>query len=114
MKTFLISCLFFFPLLVQAQEYNPACFCVSTARQYIATVPKLDAEYWYLLPLSTHSVPSLGSVVLLQYEDVWHVAVIEGFTATGFKIVEGNYERCKVTRRVLDFDDKHIVNFFTF
>lgn len=56
----------------------------------------------------------VGGEILLSYNELWHVAVIEGFTANGILVVEGNYIPCLVTRREIAFNDPRIVAFFFF
>lgn len=109
---FLCLC-FVFPSLAVAQQ-RTVCFCVTLARQYSPDVPNLDAEYWYLLPRMTRSVPMIGGQILLKYETLWDVATILRFTDKGFEVSGVDFATCRETRRVIAYTDPRIYTFFDF
>lgn len=113
MKRIFAILLLLLPFQVFAQ-YPSECFCVTYARELVPSVPQLDANEWYLLPLSTRSVPEIGGIILLQYESVWHVAVITDFTESGFQVSESNYIPCTVDDRIIPYNDSRIRAFFNF
>lgn len=87
------------------------CSCIKIARSVGVKIPLgTNAE-----DLKPNTTPHLGSLILLKYGDIWHVAVILGYTDSGFKVVEGNFHRgpCVPTERVLAFNDVHIVGFWS-
>lgn len=110
MKKFIIILLLVFPTVTLAQT----CFCVSLARTFNSAVPRLDAEYWYMLSPMTRSAPSLGGQILMKYETEWDVATIVDFTDKGFIVAGVDFDTCGVTRRIIEFSDPRIRAFFYF
>jgi len=84
------------------------CSCVLTARELGAKLPKGDARE--LIPNSPF--PRVGGVVILRYHEDAHVAYIDKVTSEGLHVQEGNFEKCKQTERVIDFDDPNIVGYW--
>lgn len=113
MKRIFLILLLLLPFQVFAQ-YPSECFCVTYARELVPSVPQLNADEWILLPQSTHATPQIGGIILLQYSDVWHVAVITEFTESGFQVSESNYVPCTVTERIIPYNDSRIRAFFDF
>ncbi len=88
-------------------KFTP-CSCVQFAKARGAKLPKGNASD--LFP-NTSEAPRVGGVLILKYwdPDQHHVAYIESIDETGYHIIEGNFERCKITRRVIPIGDKHIM-----
>lgn len=81
--------------------------CILTARMYSSfTVPRSNAE-----DIKGNGPPVIGGLILLEYGNISHVAVIEGFEG-GLNIVEGNYMVNQMTRRTIDFNDENIAGFY--
>lgn len=59
-------------------------------------------------------IPHAKGVVILKYwnPDRHHVAYIESVEKDGLHIIEGNFERCKITRRVIPLNDIHIMGYY--
>lgn len=88
-------------------KFTP-CSCVSFAKAMGAKLPKGSAND--LFP-NTSEFPRVGGVLILKYwnPDRHHVAYIEAIKEDGYHIVEGNFERCKITKRVIPFNSKNIM-----
>lgn len=84
------------------------CSCVRTSRLFNPNLPLKDAK-----DLVPNSEPVIGGQILFYYpkSDTWHVATIEKFTKDGFQIVEGNFEKCDKTRRLVYYNDPFIKGF---
>lgn len=114
MKRILLTLLFALPFISLPQVSNADCFCVALARTHSALVPRLDAELWPLLPLTTRTVPTIGGQILIKYETQWDVATIMGFGLDGFELSGVDFETCGQTRRILSYNDPRIYAFFRF
>lgn len=101
-----------FPSIAGAFDYS--CQCVPFARNYVRELPALDAQYFPLLPSKFRSVPVVGGIVVLQYEDTFHVAVITELREKGVMVIEKNYKPCSVTERLVEWTDPHLVTFMSF
>ena len=88
---------------------SPDCYCVTSARNEGVDIPKVDSAS----DLIPNSEPRVGGLVLFQYEDVSHVAVIKDFVDEGMKVVEGNYKPCEKTERVVAWNDPFIRGFWS-
>lgn len=88
-------------------KFTP-CSCVQFAKAMGAKLPKGSAND--LFP-NTSEFPRVGGVLILKYwnPDRHHVAYIEAIKEDGYHIVEGNFERCKITKRVIPFNSKNIM-----
>lgn len=88
-------------------KFTP-CSCIQTAKAMGAKLPKGNAND--LFP-NTSEAPRVGGVLILKYwnPDRHHVAYIEKISENGYHIVEGNFEKCKITRRVIPIEDRHIM-----
>ena len=90
------------------------CSCVRYISSIISDLPNLDAIDF---PLNTIE-PKAGDIIKLQYYNattsnyIYHLSLIEEITEEGYKITEGNYEKCKETRRFIPKNDEHILGFF--
>lgn len=92
---------------VVAESY--LCFCVRTARKYSPfNVPYLDAK-----DIQPQGTPVIGGLILLEYTNVSHVAVIMSFEADGFRIYEGNYIPCKFSERIIKYNSSSIRGFWS-
>lgn len=92
-------------------KFTP-CSCVQFAK---ARGVKIKGNANDIFPTST-AIPTVGGVVILKYwnPDRHHVAVIEEVTETGLNIIEGNFERCKITRRFIPFESKNIMGYYKY
>jgi hypothetical protein len=79
----------------------------------VPETPRLDAVDFTRVPF-IGSTPTIGGLVLLKYDDVYHIAVVTGFTNDGFRVFEGNYKPCEITRRTIGWNDERIVKFLYF
>ena len=73
--------------------------------------PRIDAVWFSIFP---SKAPTYGSLVLFQYNDNWHVAVLTDFTENGFIVYEGNYKSCQKDYREVSWNDDHLVKFINF
>jgi hypothetical protein len=97
--------------LSKGQDYFwTVCSCVSLVKAMGVKLPKGDADD--LFPNS--EVPRKGGAVILKYwkPERHHVAYVDSVQEDGLHIIESNYERCKITSRVIPLDDKHIMGFY--
>ena len=69
----------------------------------------VDAVYFQQFPTRT---PVINGIVMLQYGEVSHIAVIKGFRKDGFLISEGNYKPCELTTRILPYNSDKIRGFW--
>lgn len=86
------------------------CSCVKTARLHGANIP-LGANAWDLSPNTF--TPYVGVVILMKYPHTSHVAVIEKVENDGYWVVEGNFNRCELSRRFVLKSYSRIVGFWT-
>lgn len=98
------------------EEYNYlGSSCVRFAHYLNDAVPLVDAKWFNEFSGET---PVIGGVIVLKYNakdgsgEVWHIATITSFETNGFGVWESNFEKGKVTRRVIEFDDPHIQGFW--
>lgn len=59
------------------------------------------------------SDPLVGSIAIMQYGDIKHVAVVTEVTESSFSVTEANYKHCEKTERTLAYNYKRLVGFFT-
>lgn len=84
------------------------CSCIKTARNEGINIPyNTDAK-----DLQPNSSPFINSLVILKYDDIYHVAVIKDYTDKGFVISEGNKVKCEKGMRILKYNDMHIQGFW--
>lgn len=79
-----------------------SCSCVQFVKAMGVKV-KGDAS-----AIAPNGPPTIGGLVLFDYNGVGHVALIESFTSTGIHVKEANFEKCRVTERDVSFDDPHV------
>ena len=81
------------------------CSCVQYMKARGAPIPNgFDANE--ILPNTPE--PVVGALVLIDYENIGHVAMITEVGSTTISITESNYERCKITSRTIDRSDAKI------
>lgn len=87
-----------------------SCNCVAFIRTMGVHFPRLqDAK-----DLDTNSsVPMKGGVIKMVYNGIYHLAYITSVEEDGIHIREANYSACLIGKRVIAFNDKHIVGFYT-
>lgn len=93
----------------EAPTHSEHCSCVVTARMEGLALPKGDAK-----DLKPNSAPVVGGGVLLSYSTADHVAVIKEIHREGMWVVEGNFNKCKRTKRLVRWDDRHIKGFVAY
>ncbi len=101
--------------LVYAQEAPPPvvrefCSCVAYVRNFIPDLPHVDAKWFGGFPRTTIAP---GRVAIFDYEGVWHVAYILSLEQDHFTVAEGNFHKCKEDQRNVDYNDPHLVGFWT-
>ena len=85
------------------------CSCVRTARKYSPfNIPYKDA-----VDIQPQGTPVIGGLILLEYTNVSHVAVIMSFEEDGFKIYEGNYIPCQFSERIIKYNSSFIRGFWS-
>jgi len=57
------------------------------------------------------STPEIGGAILFQYPKTFHIAVIMDIKDNGFLVREANYKKCKVSDRLVVFNDPYIFKF---
>lgn len=82
------------------------CFCVKIAKILGLKVPPGDAK-----DLVPNGTPDLGNGILFDYHGVRHIAVIQGFMDQGWLVEEGNFKKCKRTKRIVAWNDRFIIGF---
>ncbi len=105
---------FFKVPLAYAQEAPPPvvreyCSCVSYVRNFIPTLPHMDAVWFSTLPRSTIAP---GRVAIFDYNGIWHVAYVTSLGDNSFTVAEGNFHKCVSDRREIDYNDPHLVGFW--
>jgi len=89
------------------EEYDPVkCSCVIFASQFLDLPKNTDA-----IDLKPNNQPAVGNGILFNYNGVGHIAIITGYKENGFLVKESNYNECKISTRVVSFNDKSIVGF---
>lgn len=111
---YLLLCLaFLLPSVSQAA--TKVCYCVLTLRQRIPETPTLDAKYWSLLPQQTRSAPTIGSIVLLQFDDgTYDVQTVVGYNEKGFLVWGLDWDCYGTSYKTISYNDSKIVSFFYF
>lgn len=90
----------------EGREYLwTGCSCTSTARVLGAKLPRGNAID--LIP--NIDIPVVGGVVVFDYG---HVAYVEKVTPEGIYVREGNYEKCRITRRLLEWNRTDVKGYY--
>ena len=63
--------------------------------------------------IPNNGTPHKGNVVLLNYNGIGHAALILEMYPGGFYVRETNFEKCRQTERLIEFDDPAIRGFFS-
>lgn len=93
------------PVIPEESKVPPElCNCYLFVRDYFPKLPRM-AE------ISPNTVPSVGSVVILQYKEK-HVGIVEKFSEKGVYIRETNYRPCEVTARLVTWNDPRLIGFW--
>jgi len=88
---------------------NIACYCSRFAKKNGVDIPNADAK-----DLKASSTPEIGGGILFEYGNTTeenHIAVIKAFLKEGFFVEEANKEPCKITTRVVKYNDFFIRGF---
>lgn len=96
---------------IETPKEDPYCFCVRAIREEGGNAPRMDAKD--IQPNITFAEAQLGDIIIFEYEDSHHVALILAFEELGFYVVEGNYKHCERTYRTVDYNDSSIRGFWT-
>lgn len=86
------------------------CLCVAYLRERLGVPIKGDANT--LIPNIPLGDIVIGSVVLFQYENVSHAAMIIGLDRDEMTVQEANWRHCKETIRTLKTTDKSVKGFY--
>lgn len=86
-----------------------ACSCVRYAHYLNPKVPLVDASWFSSFRGKS---PSIGGIIILQYPKDYHIATIVEFVENGFLVKEANYKKCEYGKRIIDYDDPHIIGFW--
>ena len=81
--------------------------CVKTARFLGLNLPGGDAK-----DLVPNGAPTIGGGIIFKYPTYSHVAVIKEFRKDGYWVAEGNFEKNKLTYRLVSYNEKSIVGFW--
>lgn len=94
------------------EEQWVACNCYLYLKTRVKGLPKMEQ----IVPNGT---PKIGAVAIFSYKDkrtgrsVKHVALIEKLGQSGFSVAETNFTKCLFDRRQVDWNDPHIVGFWS-
>lgn len=92
----------------EGKEYLwTTCSCMQTAKALGVKLPRGNASD--LKPNTNY--PHVGGVIILKYKE-FHAAVIKKVTAGGIYVKEGNFEKCRITERRIDWNDPKIVGYY--
>ena len=97
------------PAFADTVTFPQYCSCVSYVRQYIPSVPHVDA---WVFPTFPRSAPAVGEVAMFNYSGIFHVAYISQIRGEGFEIQEANFHSCQKGTRFISWDDPHLVGFW--
>lgn len=81
------------------------CNCVLTMKARGYALPKMEN----IIPNHT---PQVGVIAIFMYGKTKHIAEVIELTEKGFYIFEGNYTPCKIGKRFITWNDKHLKGFF--
>lgn len=82
------------------------CNCYSFAKIFIKNLPKMAD----IQPNTDY--PRVGGLVVFQYK-VKHIAVVTKVTKEGIWVKEANFEACKTGQRLVPWDDKSVVGYWS-
>jgi hypothetical protein len=87
------------------------CSCVTYLRTLIPSLPLVDAKHFKDFPRAT---PQVGGVAIFYYptSGEYHVGYIAKLNDSGFLLKEANYEPCKVSTRLVEWNDPRLVGFW--
>ena len=96
--------------LINGTEYqHTICNCRSEVSRLLAKIgsklPKGEV-------IPNNSYPKVGGVIILQYKDLKHYAYVEKVGEDGIHISEANFIKCARSKRVIAFDDPHIIGYW--
>jgi hypothetical protein len=79
-------------------------------------VSRLLAKLGTVLPkgeiIPNNLYPKVGGVIILQYGNLKHYAYVEKVGADGIHIAEANFIKCARSKRIIDFNDPHILGYW--
>lgn len=99
-------------LASSTEDQFVVCNCYAYLKTRVPGLPKM-------VQIVPNGTPKIGAVAIFAYKDkrtgkmVKHVALIEKMTAMGFSVAETNYTKCLFDRRSVEWDDSHLVGFFS-
>jgi surface antigen len=83
-----------------------SCNCYSVAMNKLGKLPKMANI------VSNSNYPRVGGLIIFNYSGLKHIAVIESVEDDGIHVLEGNYKKCEIGRRVVKFDDHSIIGYW--
>lgn len=87
---------------LKADDLFTGCSCIQTSRILGAKVPRVKNAN----DIKPNTIsPHRGGLVVFKYN---HIAVIQKITEEGIYVREGNYKRCRITERLVKWDDPQI------
>jgi len=86
------------------------CYCVTWLRQIIGVNIKGDADT--IIPNVDRKDVWHGDIILFKYSNAYHAAQIKEMRPDGYLVQEANKERCKVTERLILYEDSAIRGFY--
>ncbi len=94
------------PIVIE-QQY---CSCVRRVHELLPAAPLVDARWYLNFPRVT---PAVGEVAMFNYDGTYHVAYISELREEGFIVQEANFHKCQKGTRLIDWQDPHLVGFWT-
>ena len=91
----------------ETSQYTPECSCKVFVAQYV-DMPFGDADSFD----PNIPRPMAGSVALLRYGDVPHMSYVKSVSDGFVVVMEGNYEKCRITERTVALDDLALRGFW--
>ncbi len=86
------------------------CFCVKWLREKMGVPIKGDADT--LIPNTPLGDITIGTVVLFDYGNISHAAIIIGLHRDEMTVHESNWRHCRETVRTLKLTDPSVMGFY--
>lgn len=92
--------------IAKGEEYLwTACNCYSLVKTKVQGLPKMKD-----IKPNTFE-PVVGSVAVFDYDGLKHVAYVTEVHADSFKVFEANYQKCLISSRTVDKNDRSLQGF---
>ncbi len=83
-----------------------ACNCYSYVASQIPNLP-------HSADLKPNTTPHVGAVAIFDYNGLPHYGIVTGFTEEGFTLKDSNFAHCKYMTHLIQWDDAHLVGFWS-